>query len=180
MVSFRTLGETLPEVLRLIGEVLQRPAITSSEWEIVRKETLSELEQQLQDPMTQGYLALNRYLVPYPVDDIRYEPSTAERIERVQGLAHEDLREVHRSLYGSAAAELSLVGECDVSAIVAVLEETFGGWTAERPYRRIPMPFKSGVPAARHRVVTPGQGRWRSSPWATIWSFGTMPTSIRH
>src|SRR3990172_1928248 len=74
VVRLTTKRDTLSDVLALVAEILREPSFPQDQMEIVRKETLAELEQQLQDPTAQAFTTLVRKVNPWPKDDVRYVP----------------------------------------------------------------------------------------------------------
>src|SRR5262249_41862735 len=66
MMSVSTVRETLPQVLDLVTEILTQPSFPADQFEVMRKEKLSDLEQMLQDPMSQGFSTMSRMANPYP------------------------------------------------------------------------------------------------------------------
>ena len=77
----RTVRDNLPAVLALVTEVLREPAFPAAEWETLRKETLARLEEELQDPMSNGFRTLLQKMFPRARDDVRYMRSVQESIE---------------------------------------------------------------------------------------------------
>ena len=68
----------------LLRQVLREPALPEDEFEVLRREALAELEQQLTDPQTLAHPpAAARTVSPYDKDDVRYDPTVEEDIERV-------------------------------------------------------------------------------------------------
>ena len=51
----RRCGRTCPRCSTLVSEVLREPAFPAAEWETLRKESLARLEEELQDPMSNGF-----------------------------------------------------------------------------------------------------------------------------
>jgi zinc protease len=153
-LRMKTVRENLPPVLALIGEVLREPAFPAAEFETLRKEHLAQLEEQLQDPMANGFTTLTQKILPFGKDDVRYIPSVAETIARLQEVKLDEIAEVHRTLWGASAGQIALVGDLDEAETRARLEEAIGGFRAPTPYERIPRPYLPGE-AAEALVDTP-------------------------
>jgi zinc protease len=150
----KTVRESLPEVLALLADVLQRPTFPAAEFEPVKKEALARLEERLQDPMMLAFRALERRLDPYPKDDVRYRPTWQEAVERTGKVKLQDVAQLYKGLVGGSHAELAIVGDFDAAQVTAALEKHFGGWRSPRPYVRVPEPYKD-VPAAEEVIRTP-------------------------
>jgi len=146
-IHVKTVRESLPAVIALMGEVLRQPAFSKKEFESLRKEMLTKLEEQLSDPMTNASVTLMRDLLPYPKDDVRYTPSLQEAIERLRKVTAADVAAMHKRLWGASTAQVSVVGDFDPAATKADLEKAIGGWKASRPYQRITLPFVASKPS---------------------------------
>jgi len=146
-IHVKTVRESLPAEIALMGEVLRQPAFSKKEFESLRKEMLTKLEEQLSDPMTNASVTLMRDLLPYPKDDVRYTPSLQEAIERLRKVTAADVAAMHKRLWGASTAQVSVVGDFDPAATKADLEKAIGGWKASRPYQRITLPFVASKPS---------------------------------
>ncbi len=144
-VRVKTTRENLPAVLDLVTEILREPAFPKAELESLRKEMLSHLEEQLQDPQANGQLALLQQLFPYPPEDVRYIPSIQETIARLRKIQVGELSRMHKELWGAGAAQLAVVGDFDAEAIKAQLGKDLGAWKSSQPYQRIALPYKPNL-----------------------------------
>jgi zinc protease len=153
-VSVQTKRANLPAVLKLLGEVLRDPAFPASEFEVLRRESLEELEKGRTDPRHLAMIAVERKLNPYPPDDARYVPTVDESIERLKGVTVERVRTFYARQLGGTAGELAIVGDFDPAAAVERIDGFLKGWSAAVPYKRIEKPARIG-PAYRDRIRTP-------------------------
>ncbi len=146
-MRIKTTRENLPAVLDLVTEMLRQPAFRKSELESLRKEMLAHLEEQLQDPRSNGQVAMLQALFPYAKDDVRYVASLKESIERLRKVDVAQLTRLHKSLWGMSAAQLAIVGDFDAEAITAKLQKDLGARKSPKPYQRIALgyhPSKAG------------------------------------
>ena len=150
----KTVRENLPAVLTLVSEVLREPAFPAAEWETLRKESLAQLEEELQDPMSNGFRTLLQKVFPQPKGDVRYLPTVQETIDDLKRTKLADVARVHRALWGASSAQLSIVGDFDPEPTKALLQERLASWKSPRPYARVTQPFKEGV-AENATVNTP-------------------------
>jgi zinc protease len=144
-VRIKTVRDSLPAVLSLVTEALREPAFPKPEFETLRKELLARYEEQLQDPVRNGMTTLMQKVNPAPKTDVRYILSMAERIEALKKMTVTDLAKLHKSLWGSSAMQVAVVGDFDPPAIKAQLEKELAPWKSPKPYARITQPFKAGV-----------------------------------
>jgi zinc protease len=137
-----TVRDKLPAVIDLLAEILQQPAFAAAEFENLRKEQLSQLEEQLQDPMANGFTALNQRLYPWPKTDIRHIRSVPEQLAELQRVKLADLTQLHK-LWGSGSLQIAIVGDIDAQTVPQLIEQKLGKWKAPAPYERIARPYQA-------------------------------------
>ena len=150
----KTVRENLPAVIELLAEMLREPAFAKKDFESLRKEMLTKLEEQLSDPMANASVTLMQRLLPFPPDDVRYTPTIKETIERLRKVSAADLAAMHKRLWGSSSAQLSVVGDFDAEAVKANVGKAIATWKSGKPYQRIPLPFAAGK-ASDDTIHTP-------------------------
>lgn len=153
-VRGKTVREHLPAVLALVAEILKEPAFPPKEFDILKKETLAALEENLQDPVQLGWRALVRNLNPWPKDNVRYVPTLQEEIDRVTAATISEVSKLHKNFWGASAAELTLMGDFDLKEMKAALERHFGAWRPAKPHQRIATPYRASRPS-EEIIATP-------------------------
>jgi len=148
LVTIRTTRPNLAPTLALVSEILRQPVFPKDQFEILKKEMLTGLEESLSDPEEQAEVAAMRKLNPYPKTDVRYVPTTQESIARVKATTVVDVKKLYSSLWGASHAELSVVGDFDPAEVTAAVEKGLGDWKSPRPFVRIATPYKAVEPAA--------------------------------
>jgi zinc protease len=146
-IHVKTVRESLPAVIALVGEMLREPAFSKKDIESLRKEMLTKLEEQLSEPMTNAIVMLMQHLLPYPSDDIRYTPTLQESIEHLRKVTPTELAAMHKRLWGASAAQVAVVGDFDPVATKADIEKHIAGWKSPKPYERITLPFLASKPS---------------------------------
>ena len=150
-----TVRENLPAALRLLGELLRRPAFDADEFELLRQERLAGLEAQQSEPGSLVPNAMQRHInARFGKGHVYYVPTFEERVADEQAVKPEEARDFWASFYGAEHATLTIVGDFDPDEIVPVLEEVFEGWRAEQTYERVARPFET-VDAAVVDIETP-------------------------
>ena len=175
-ISFtvHTKRESLPAVLNILRQVLREPLLPADEFEVMRRERLASLEASRTEPQTLAQRALVRTLAPYPADDVRYNATIEEQIERVQNVKHEQLLALYRDFLGVATVEISLVGDFDKEPCLALLKETFANWKPKQPFERIARPITTLVEGTKHEINTPDKAN-------AVYSAGMLlPISDEH
>jgi zinc protease len=141
IASAKTVRGSVSDVLRLVAEALREPAFVPSEFEQLKRERLTALEQSRTDPTAIARRAAARAGNPYPPDDVRYTPTLDEEITRVKALDVEAVKAFHAKFYGASHAELAIVGDFDAAAVRTLARDLFGDFAGQIPYARVPQPF---------------------------------------
>jgi len=131
----------LDETLRLVAEVLRRPAFPASEFEELRHASLVGTEAQRGEPAAIAAERLSRHLNPYPREHWFYPESMEERLAELKSVTLDDARRCYGDMVGATGAQLVAVGDFDPEALAGLVEELFGGWKNPSPYARIPQRY---------------------------------------
>jgi zinc protease len=160
VASVQTYRAQLPDVLRLVAEVLRDPAFPANELDELKRARTTQLEASRTDPQAIASRAIQRHANPYPVGDPRYVPTVDESIANNKAVTQDEVKRFHRDFYGASNAELSIVGDFDVDATRALIAQLFGDWKSPSPYTRVPDPFRPNQPAALRLVVPDKANAW--------------------
>lgn len=153
-VSIETVRANLPDTLKLIAEVLREPSFPENEFEQLKLATLASIENRRSEPGPQANLLLERHLAPYPISHWRYTPTLEERIELINALTLQEVRQCHSELIGASDSEFSIVGDFDPKEITQLMQQLFDDWKSPHPYQRIPMIYQDIAPINRD-IETP-------------------------
>jgi zinc protease len=153
--SIQAKHDTLPDVLKLLQQVLREPALPADEFEVMKRERLALLENMKTEPSMLAPRLLQRELNPYANDDIRYTPTVEESIERLKATTYEQVVQLYRDYLGAQAGELSIVGDFESGACLPILKDTLAHWNASKPYARIGWPLSKEVAGSQHKLNTP-------------------------
>ncbi len=140
--------------IELLGEILQTPAFDQEEFEIVRKEQLTRLEEGLSDPQALGFTTLTRKMNPWPVGSIHYVPTIKEQIERLNSLSLGTIKDLYTKNYGGSNVEISIVGDFDEAQVKSAITKVFGNWKSPSRYRRVAKPHRD-IQASSDTILTP-------------------------
>jgi zinc protease len=135
--NISTTRPNLVPTLRLVAEVLKEPIFPANEFETLRQQQLTGIEQNKSEP---GFLANNlmqRKLNPYPRTYPLYTFTVDEQIEEIKAATVEDVRKVYADLVGGSFGDVAIVGDFPADSVSAVLRELFGGWRSPRPFARL-------------------------------------------
>jgi zinc protease len=145
----------LAGALELLRQVLREPALAETEFEILKQEALASLEYVRRDPGALAGRAVERKLNPYPKDDVRYQPTLEEDIERLHNLKLAQVRDLYAKHMGAQAAQVAVVGEFDPAQVEPLLGSILSGWKASMPYARIARRAADGVSGTAESIETP-------------------------
>ena len=140
--SMQTTRENLADALRLGADVLRNPAFDEAELELLKDQTIANIEQGMSDPQALAGEAFQRHMNPWPVGHPRYVPTMAEQVELTRAVTVDDVQAFHDEFYGSNRGFMSIVGDFDEAEVRALVDELFGDWTAVTASERIPDEFK--------------------------------------
>jgi zinc protease len=135
-VNIETKRETLLEVLDLVREMLREPGFDSKEFELLRTQTIAELESQLQEPQLLAMRTVTRALNPYQRGDIRYDATVEEELQDVKALKLDDVKSLHEDFLSGSQGEVSVVGDFDPVEVEAKLSTILSNWKSNIPYQR--------------------------------------------
>ncbi len=140
-VSIEVRRPQLPKALALVIEAVREPAFDRKEFEALKRELLSDLEQSKDDPNYLGSLALKRALSPFPKGHPLAVLTIEESIAELTAAKLDAVKAFHARFYGATAGFGAFVGDFDSAEVTAQLTERLAGFTAKEPYQRIPRPF---------------------------------------
>ena len=153
--SIETRRTNLPAVMEILRQILREPTLPASEFDVMKNEEIAGIEQGRSDPMRQGMTHFQRvFYRRYPHDDVRYVPTIEEEIERTRKVSIDQVRTLYHGYLGANHGELVVIGALEPSEILPILEKTFEGWKAEKPYARIERPVQLDLVPERETVQT--------------------------
>ena len=133
-----TVRENLEESIKLVAEIAQKPAFAESEFELIKKNTLANLEASRSEPPTLANVALSKHLNRYPVGHPNYAPSVEENIEGFSKVTLDEVKAFYNQFAGiSDSTTVTVVGDFDPDEVFSWLETGFGDWISTAPYERI-------------------------------------------
>jgi zinc protease len=145
-LALSVLSDHTDRAFDLVADMIQHPAFAPAEIERQRKQLLSVIEVERDDPSYVANTVFRRTILagtPYS----HPEDGTLESVRRI---TRQDLAAYHRRYYRPANCILAVVGDVTASEAFARAEQYFGQWTdGAAPTAPAPAPS----PAAERRVV---------------------------
>lgn len=143
VVAGEVLAESAPALVRLIADMVRRPAFPSTALDRLKANRLRRLTLQGGQAATLAVARANAILFPgHPSDRV---PTEAQ----LRGLAVDDVRRFHGKHYGAARSRLYVAGMFDDVAVETAAREAFSDWAAGTA--------SSPLPASRPLASAPAQ-----------------------
>lgn len=152
--SMTTTRQNLPEVMKLMAELLKESTFPQAEFDQLKTETLAALENERSEPQSIAFREMSIAFNKYPKGDIRYAGTLDEDIAAVKAVTLEDVKSFYKDFYGTSAGELSIVGDFDEKEIAPLATQLFGSWKSVKPYQRIASEHFD-IPAVNKSFETP-------------------------
>jgi zinc protease len=149
--------DKLPEVMKLVGELLREPAFPADEFEILKRQLKERIEKMRPEPNFRGDRELRRKLAPYPPEDVRYTPTLDESLERLEKVTIDDVKKLYTEQLGGQNGELSAVGDFDPQELTALAAKFLADWKAKTPYEYISRPANVKIEGGKQTIETPGK-----------------------
>jgi zinc protease len=147
--------DTLPQALKLLGEILREPAFPPEEFETSKRRMASMLSSGRTEPAALARNKLSRTLSPYSRDDVRYVPTLEENLERASHVTLDQIKSIYETQLGGSHAELGVVGDFDPESTLRLVKEMLSGWEAKVPYKRIDHRVADNGTGLKEDIVTP-------------------------
>ncbi len=153
--SIQARRETLPDVLRLLKQILREPSLPESELDLNKQEELAQLQGALAEPQALAATAIRRHLAPYEKDDPRYVPTLPEAIDALKAVTVADVRKVYANYLNGSHGELAVVGDFDQAQIEPLINEMLADWKSEMSYAHISRDVNFEVQGGERKIETP-------------------------
>jgi zinc protease len=147
--------DTLPQALKLLGEILREPAFPTDEFETSKLRMASMLSSGRTEPGALARNKLNRSLSPYSRDDVRYVPTQEETLDRANHVTLEQIKTLYETQIGGSHAELGVVGDFDPESTLRLVKEMLSGWESKAPFERIDHKVADNGTGLKEDIVTP-------------------------
>lgn len=138
-INITTTRPNLPEVLKLVDELLKEASFPADEFEKLKNERLSGIELRRSDPQAIAMTEIQRHISPYPKTDPRYVETFDESVAAIKSLSLDAVKKFHKDFYGASFATMSAVGDFDATELKGQITSLFGNWKNVTPFTRIEM-----------------------------------------
>lgn len=147
--------DTLPQAIKLLGEILREPAFPTAEFETTKSRMISMLSAGRTEPGALAGNKLSRTLSPYSGGDVRYVPTLEETLDRIQGVTLDKIKNLYETQIGGSHAELGVVGDFDPESTLRLVKEILAGWESKVPMKRIDRKAADIATGFKEDIITP-------------------------
>ena len=153
-VNIQTKRENFLEVLGLMQDAIRKPALSAKELEVIKREQTTQLESGKSDPQMLAFNQLQRKLSPYQSDNVRYVPTIDEKINNINSVTLQQIKELSQKYLNGQHGEIAIVGDFDPKESIKELQNIFANWKSEKQVARVASPSISS-PGERIDIKTP-------------------------
>jgi zinc protease len=137
-----TTKENISEVLALATSVFKSPRFDDKEFEQYKATRKVDIEQNQQDPQRLAFNEYARKQNQVAKGHPLYIASFDEMLTDLAALQVNELKTFHENFFGASAAKIAIIGDFDEQEVSTQLEELYGNWVANKPFKRVSNSFK--------------------------------------
>ncbi len=153
-VSIETIRNNLPDVIKIVADIMKNPKFDPEELEKLKQEEITGIESQRSEPQAIAVTEFRRKTSPYKKGDPRYTGTFDEDLEDIRKVTANDLKQFYKEFYGASNATAAIVGDFDKAAIQKLLTDEFGSWKSPKPFKRLASKFEAPKPV-NEAIETP-------------------------
>jgi zinc protease len=154
-VTVQCKRDNLPKVLELVAKVLREPSFPAEEFDVLKRQTLDQLEMTRTEPQPLAVRAIRRKINPYGKDEVHYVATLDEELALTKATTLERVKQLYAEQLGGQHGELAVVGEFDPDAVTKAVGDALKDWKAKTAYRRVPRRAFPEVKGERVVINTP-------------------------
>jgi zinc protease len=173
-VSISTQRPQLAEVLTLLKEVLETPALDGQELEVLKGELVARLDSLKAEPQALGGVELARALQPLPPGHIDAILPLAEQAVALKAVTLEQVKAFHQRFHGARYGAIAVVGDFEPAEVEKALAASLGAWTAPEAYLEAPHAFVATQPTVKV-LPTPDKANAWMGAGAAVQLLDTAP-----
>ena len=140
--TFQVRRENLVPTLRLVAEMLRKPAFDAAEFEKLRTEMLAQIESGLSDPQALAFNAASRVTTPTDKAHPLYVETLPEGVADWKAVTLDAAKRFHADFYTARYADFGLVGDFDADSVRQVAGALFNDWNTTQAWALIPEPYR--------------------------------------
>ncbi|MDA1102740.1 MAG: pitrilysin family protein [Gemmatimonadetes bacterium] len=144
--QFQTVRDNVADVVRLMAEIVRRPAFPQLEFDVIKEQRIAGLEGSRSDPQALAQIELARRMDPRPVGHPSYNETIEEAIQAIAQTTLADAQAFYRDFWGPQSGNVVIVGDFDETEVRQAIEEAFADWQSPHAFERIGSSFLDPAP----------------------------------
>lgn len=154
VVQIETTRDNLKSTLAMVKEILHNPAFAQSEFDKLKEENATAIDQQKSDPQALAFQKLAQLTENYQPSDFRYTKSFEQMSEDLKKMNLDGVKKFYADFYNSANATCAVIGDCDEAVAIQGLTDILANWSSPEKYTRAADPVNK-LSAKMEKILTP-------------------------
>lgn len=117
-------ADTLPEALRLLGQMVQHPQLPASELEPIQDLMIQDIYATLENPASRAFSEIGERYYPAP-----YSRPSFGTVEGIEAVTIEHLQALWKKTFRPMGSVLSVAGNADPALVLELAEKYLGEWS---------------------------------------------------
>jgi zinc protease len=154
VVNFESTKDNFQKTLHIITDVLKNPAFGQKEFDLLKQEELTGIENGKSEPQNLASIEMSRIMNPKPKGHVQYTATIEESLEDTKNTQLEDVKNFYSNYYNSTNATVAIIGEFDEAIATSELNNMLSNWNSKETYTRIP-DVNTENPAQNKSILVP-------------------------
>ncbi len=154
MITLESTKENLKAALALTREILREPSFPVNEFEKLKQENLTSIDQQKSEPQAIAFNVLQKRTNNYGPEDFRYPMSFDEQTAATSKVTLDDVKKFYADFYNSSQATCVIVGDFDKQPVIEEITSMMQNWSSTEKYTYA-MGHSYDAPANSEKINTP-------------------------
>lgn len=118
-------------------DLIKQANFDQSEFELLKKQRLSNLERSFTEPKPVSEIQMGRLLEQYSPEDLRYHFEPKHLYSQYQAVTQKQLKLLHQRFLGMDHAQLAVTGQVEPKTILNILNRQLADWSSYTQFNRI-------------------------------------------
>ena len=153
-IDLESTNDNVRQALALTREIVREPSFPANEFEKLKLEEISNIDQQKSEPQALAFNVLSRLTNNYDPADFRYTETFENESASLKKVNLDDIKKFYSDFYNSTNATAVVVGDFDKTAMISDLNSILQGWASPEKYT-----FAAGhfyeAPVKNEKIQTP-------------------------
>lgn len=118
-------------------DLVKQANFDQSEFELLKKQRLSNLERSFTEPKSVSEIQMGRLLEHYSPEDLRYHFEPKHLYAQYKAVTQKQLVALHQQFIGMNHAQLAITGQVEPMTILNILNRQLADWSSHTQFNRI-------------------------------------------